>query len=440
MSWKRKFAGNWGRLGMKYDDSDLYSIQTDLEGTRYSLFDLANWKNGLAFKKINFSESGIPVIKIAELNNGIGATTAYTEQIFSEDIHLHKGDLLFSWSGNPQTSIDIFRFKLDEGWLNQHIFKVTPNEDIVDFDYFYFMMKFLKPRFTEIAINKQTTGLGHVTIADIKRLNLIVPTLDVQKQIVSLLKPIDDKIELNIEINDNLEQQAQLLFQSWFVDFEPFGGNMPCNWEIVSLDTIADFQNGYAFKSKELLGESAPNTYRVFKQGHINGGGGFNANRTKSWYPKSSAVQLEKYILHKGDILMAMTDMKDNVVILGNTAIMPIDNEYIVNQRVGLLRSKGTNGITYPFIYLLTNSKDFLTDLRSRANSGVQVNLSSTEIKASKTVLAPESINIEFSSIVTPMIEQTLKNQLENEKLSQLRNLLLPKLMSGEIDISDSHI
>ena len=158
----------------------------------------------MAFKKINFCETGVPVIKIAELNNGIGGTTAYTQQTFSEDVHLCKGDLLFSWSGNPQTSIDIFRFNLDEGWLNQHIFKVTPDEKTVDRDYFYFLMKNLKPHFTQIATNKQTTGLGHVTIADIKRMSVVIPSLDVQREIVSYIKPIDDKIELNNEINNNL--------------------------------------------------------------------------------------------------------------------------------------------------------------------------------------------------------------------------------------------
>ena len=106
---------------MKFDDNSLYNIKSSLDGKRYSLFDLATWKNGLAFKKIHISETGVPVIKIAELNNGIGGTTAYTQQVFSEDVHINKGDLLFSWSGNPQTSIDIFRFNLEEGWLSQYL-------------------------------------------------------------------------------------------------------------------------------------------------------------------------------------------------------------------------------------------------------------------------------------------------------------------------------
>ena len=134
---------------------------------------------------------------------------------------------------------------------------------------------------------------------------------------------------------------------------------------------------------------------------------------------------------------MAMTDMKDNVAILGNTAIMPFDNEYIVNQRVGHIRANGYKGITYPFIYLLTNSTNFLTNLRSRANGGVQVNLSSTEIKVSQTVLPSEKVNMAFSEITLPMFEAIISNQLENQQLAQLRDTLLPKLMSGELDVSN---
>ena len=215
---------------------------------------------------------------------------------------------------------------------------------------------------------------------------------------------------------------------------------MPSDWEVVSLEKIVDFQNGYSFKSRELLNEPSSDCYQVFKQGHISRGGGFIPNGTKSWYPRSLASKLEKFVLKKGDILMAMTDMKDNVAILGNTAIIPLDNEYIVNQRVGHLRANGYKGITYPFIYLLTNSTDFLVDLRSRANSGVQVNLSSAEIKASQIFLPSETVNIAFSEVTLPMFETIISNQLENQRLAQLRDTLLPQLMSGEMDVSNIEI
>ncbi len=307
-------------------------------------------------------------------------------------------------------------------------------------DFVYYLVR--SPLIREPAIKSMvgSSGRQRVQTNVVENLEIDFPSLTEQTKIASVLKSLDDKIAINNAINNNLEQQAQAIFKSWFVDFEPFNGTMPSNWEIVPLEKIADFQNGYAFKSKELLNEPSSDCYQVFKQGHIARGGGFIPDGTKSWYPKRLASKLEKFVLKKGDILMAMTDMKDNVAILGNTAIMPLDNEYIVNQRVGHLRANGYKGVTYPFIYLLTNSTDFLVDLRSRANSGVQVNLSSSEIKASQTVLPSEEVNSAFSEITLPMFEIIINNQLENHRLAQLRDTLLPKLMSGELDVSDIEI
>lgn len=309
-------------------------------------------------------------------------------------------------------------------------------DGVTDEDYLYYLV--CSPIVRDIAIKSMvgSSGRQRVQTDVVKGIEVELPTLDEQRKIGSLLKILDDKIAVNNEINENLEQQAKALFKSWFVDFEPFNGTMPPDWEIVSLEKIADFQNGYAFKSKELLNEPRSDCYQVFKQGHIARGGGFITDGTKSWYPKSLTSKLEKFVLKKGDILMAMTDMKDNVAILGNTAIMPLDDEYIVNQRVGHLRANGYKGVTSPFIYLLTNSTEFLVDLRSRANSGVQVNLSSSEIKASQTVLPSEEVNNTFSEITSPMFEVIINNQIENQLLAQLRDTLLPKLMSGELDVS----
>lgn len=189
---------------MKYNETSLYNIKTSVTGNRKPLFDLAIWKNGLAFKKIDFSADGVPVIKIAELNNGIGPNTSFSKGDYGDEVRLHRGDLLFSWSGNPQTSIDVYKYPMDDGWLNQHIFKVTPNETMVSKDFLFYLLKYLKPHFTQIATNKQTTGLGHVTIADLKRMSVVVPVKHIQDRIVSIVKTIDDKIEVNNEINKNL--------------------------------------------------------------------------------------------------------------------------------------------------------------------------------------------------------------------------------------------
>lgn len=167
------------------------------------IFDLADWKNGLAFKQFAFSDNGKPIIKIAELKNGVSSQTSFTQQEFDKSVYLTKGDLLFSWSGNPETSIDVFWYNLPDGWLNQHIFKVTP-KDGVNKVYLYYLLKYLKPEFTAIASNKQTTGLGHVTVKDLKELTVSLPDLEHQTQIGKYLNMIDQVIRTNQKINDNL--------------------------------------------------------------------------------------------------------------------------------------------------------------------------------------------------------------------------------------------
>ena len=185
-----------------------------------SLFKLAHWKNGLAFKNIDFAESGRPVIKIAELKNGVTSQTARTIAEYDPSVSVRRTDMLFSWSGNPDTSIDVFRWEGEEGWLNQHIFKVTPSNGVSQ-DFLFFLLKWLKPRFAEIARNKQTTGLGHVTIKDLKRMLVGVPDPREQKEIVRIIGPIQEKIDLNRRMNETLEAMARAIFKDWFVDFGP---------------------------------------------------------------------------------------------------------------------------------------------------------------------------------------------------------------------------
>lgn len=305
-----------------------------------------------------------------------------------------------------------------------------------DPDFLYYLVT--SPVVREPAIKSMvgSSGRQRVQTDVVQGLKVRVPDLGGQQAIAGVLKILDDKIAANRRVNDNLLQQAQAILTAFFIDFSRFDGTIPADWEQGTLQDIADFSNGYAFKSKELLDAPESDCYQVFKQGHINRGGGFNSSGTKSWYPISKCTNLSKYVLHKGDVLMAMTDMKDNVAILGNTALMTLDNQYIVNQRVGLLRSNGYKGTSYAYIYLLTNSFDFLKDLRSRANSGVQVNLSSNEIKNSPVLIASNAVNEEFNALTEPLLIMIMANDIENQRLATLRDTLLPKLISGELDVS----
>ncbi len=196
---------------------------------RSPIYDLAVWTNGLAFRDFQFGEEGWPVIKIAELKDGVSGQTRFTHQTFDERYHVKHGDMLFSWSGNPDTSIDVFWWRGGDGWLNQHIFKVDPTD--VNSRFFYYLLRYLRPTFAEIARNKQTTGLGHVTAKDLKSLLVGVPPLRAQARIAAILGSLDDKIELNRRMNHTLEKITQAIFRLWFVDLGPVRAKAEGRWK-----------------------------------------------------------------------------------------------------------------------------------------------------------------------------------------------------------------
>ena len=133
-----------------------------------SVYDLADYINGAAFKKAEYGDYGLPIIKIAELKSGITDSTQYCCVRKDDKYYIDDRDILFSWSGNPDTSIDTFLWSRGRAILNQHTFRVESKYNAPAFT--YFLLKYLKPQFAHIASNKQTTGLGHVTVADLKRL------------------------------------------------------------------------------------------------------------------------------------------------------------------------------------------------------------------------------------------------------------------------------
>jgi len=169
------------------------------------LYHLAAYINGAAYKAFdpNDERRGLPIIKIAELKSGLTSQTAYSDVGMSAKYRIETGDILFSWSGNPDTSIDTFVWIHEPAWLNQHIFRVIPNATD-ERSFVLELLRYFRPVFAELARNKQTTGLGHVTVADLKRLHIAKPNFDVLKQFDSLVGPIHQRVFAN-------EQQAQTL-------------------------------------------------------------------------------------------------------------------------------------------------------------------------------------------------------------------------------------
>lgn len=287
-----------------------------------------------------------------------------------------------------------------------------------------------------------------ISLSNLRNLEIEFPqNIDDAKRIIKICESIDKKIKLNNEINNNLQELINNIFISKFVNFDEYNGeyktteigDIPINWRIDNFGSVISFSNGYGWDSKDMLENSMPDTYKVFKMGNIKIGGGINKEKTKSWILKEKCAGLEQFLSKKGDVLMCMTDMKSSEnPLLGHTALIDCDDEFVINQRVGLIRCD--KEIKWPYIYTMTNLPFFISDIRSKAHSGVQVNLTTSGICDTKVLIPDEKSLNEFYKTVTPIYEKIFVLNNEIEYLEQLRDTLLPKLMNGEIDLDNIEI
>jgi type I restriction enzyme S subunit len=173
-------------------DSELGEIPEGWEAI--PLYDTAEYINGISFKNEDFSDdkSGLPIIKIAELKQGLGPNTKYTTIEVNSKYFITDDDVLYSWSGSPETSLEVFKWFGGDGWLNQHIFKLNFKNS--EHKYFtYYLLKHMKPVLIATAQQKQTTGLGHVTVADMKRIKVTLPSEQVLLEFMRIVSPLYEK-------------------------------------------------------------------------------------------------------------------------------------------------------------------------------------------------------------------------------------------------------
>jgi type I restriction enzyme S subunit len=177
-----------------------------------AVYEAAQYINGAAYKAFNpnAERRGLPIIKIAELKSGVTSQTAFSDEEMPGKYRIDSGDILFSWSGNPDTSIDTFVWTRGPALLNQHIFRVVPASER-DRSITLAMLRFLRPRFTEIARNKQTTGLGHVTVTDMKEMLVTIPPPQVVAAWNRVVDPVVEKSFRAQILTQTLEQLRDTL-------------------------------------------------------------------------------------------------------------------------------------------------------------------------------------------------------------------------------------
>ncbi|NBO91327.1 MAG: restriction endonuclease subunit S, partial [Planctomycetia bacterium] len=195
------------------------------------------------------------------------------------------------------------------------------------------------------------------------------------------------------------------------------------SWMTYPLGEVCDFQNGYAFRNQDYVEESDEECgLEIFRMGNICRGGGYNPDATKVFVPQKIAELLQRFLLNRSDILMCMTDMKASMALLGHTALLPVGGKYLLNQRVGRIRVSQPKLLDTRFLYYYSNSANYIAHLRSRANSGVQVNLSTKEILASPVLCPPLPIQRKIAAVLSAyddLIENNTRRIAILEEMAQ---------------------
>lgn len=433
------------------DKGWLYNPAFPKSWDRRVLYSLATWINGMAFKNINFSQSGRPVIKIAEIKGGITAQTQFTDSEYDNRYFITKDDMLFSWSGQPETSIDAFYWDGPDGWLNQHVFKVLPNDSACTPSFLYYILKYLKPNFIGIARNKQTTGLGHVTKADMKAIQVRIPDRPTQDRIAHVLGKLDARIAVNRRMNRTLEKMAAAIFKSWFIDFDPVhakaeGRDLGLPAEIADLfpDRFEKSELGAipkGWKAKPLLEAIAINPKRTLARGTL--APFLEMSNMPTRGPSPDAWRLRemgsgmKFV--NGDTLVArITPCLEN----GKTAFV----DFLADGEVGwgsteyiVLRPLGD--IPPVFAYLLARTNNFRNfAIQQMTGSSGRQRVPAGSLTKFK-IIAPENnspIFRAFGQLVSPLFRRISATAQQSRNLAGLRDTLLPKLMSGEIQVPEA--
>ena len=301
-------------------------------------------------------------------------------------------------------------------------FNVKENVDL-NFIYYVVVNQQFKNTITQLATG---TTIKNVSLETMRNYTFCIPPLSIQKQIGKILSSLDDKIELNRRINDNLERQAQVLFKSWFVDFEPFKkgkfidselGMIPEGWQVEKLGNITNSITEKVGKRTDIKVLSPVNTGDLLLSEEY---------FTKQVYSKN----LAKYIM------VAPNDFAYNParINIGSIGMNTFDFSGCVSPVYVVFRCEKEY---HHFFNIFKATKNFKEEVNTRAIGGVRQTLSYKDFSLIKIVYPTKEAVEQFNKIYSHIMTLIKKNGLENKRLYQTRDTLLPKLMSGELKIND---
>lgn len=294
----------------------------------------------------------------------------------------------------------------------QRVIILEPDSNLLYADYLLYALQdqILKERIKARATG--TTVVG-IKAAELKKVIIDLPPLDIQKRLSKVLSALDAKIELNQRINENLERQAQALFKSWFVDFEPFGGEIPADWEQLSFSE-------FLTTSTEKSNDPFLPMFSVTDKGIF--------PRDEKFKKNLSMTNLKSKVVHQTDLVFGMSREILNWGIMRYPigGVSSAYNIYHVDEQINTFYLESYMKANYQYF------KDLIKPA-SREGQGIDKNA-----LMQKMILIPTKTVLDRYYRIENAITQTAQHRLEeNLKLLKLRDTLLPKLMSREIDLRE---
>ena len=344
-----------------------------------------------------------------------------------DGVKIESGDVLLNITGDSVARACIIPDEILPARVNQHVAIIRANNQYALNEYLLYFLQYNKQYLLSISQGGGTRSA--ITKKMIEDIEIDLPSIEDQLTIVNIINSISKKIEVNQQINDNLEQQAEALYKSWFVDFEPFKdgkfieselGQIPEGWRIYTLNELMDIKRGSSprpiqsylsetglkwLKISDATSCSSPFIYEI--QEHI----------------KSEGLRNTVY-LQKGALVLS------NSATPGLPKILGIDT-CIHDGWLYFPISKLSN----PFMYLMFIK--FRENLISQANGSVFMNLKTEIVKNLKIALPKREIIEQFDLIISSVFNEIRNRTEEMLNLSKQRDTLLPKLMSGEIKINE---
>lgn len=310
---------------------------------------------------------------------------------------------------------------------NQQINSIVVDTDKFDIDFVYYSMLELGKILN--FHSKTSTAVPIVNKSSFSQYEIDCPKLNTQKKIGAILSSIDNKIEENNQINKNLEEQAQAIFKSWFVDFEPFGGIQPSEMQFIPLQELCKVVTKGT--TPTTLGKSFTSTgINFIKAESILDNHSIDSSKFAFIDEETNAL-LKRSVIKANDIVFTIAGTLGRFAMVDNS-VLPANT----NQAVAIIRPDETK-VTPAYLYSFFIGNWHNEYYSKRIQQAVQANLSLTTIKSLPIAVLKNTTMNNYDKLVSPLFALMKSNEEENRRLSKLRDTLLPRLMSGELDVSN---